>query len=213
MKKILPFFILLFLSFTSCIEIVEEITMHDDNSGNIYYHLETNGISRLLNNFSGLLDSSIENQIKEYVEELAIKMKGQKGIDSVKYKLDGNKDNFQLRFSFAKPENLNDAIYNLLGYEENIFSPKYIKVNNHNFQRKNFAPWIKKYLAKVEIDLPLMDIASMVTYKTIVHFPKKVKHFKGSNLEISDDRMKLTQRKKLTEVLENKTNVSIKSKQ
>jgi hypothetical protein len=213
MNKIIPFFFLLFLSLTSCIEIVEEITLHKDKSGNIKYRLETNQISSFLNSFSDFIDLPIENRLKTEVEKFALKIKHQEGIDSVKFNIDEKSGYSLLTLSFTNQDALNNAIYSILGYKKKMFSPKYIKITNHNFQRKNFSPWVKKYLEKEKVDIPGKELISMVTFKTIINYPVVVKKFKGKNLSLSTDRLKITQKNKLNDVFDNKTNVSIKSKQ
>jgi hypothetical protein len=213
MKRIFSVFFLFLLSLTSCIEIVEEITLYDNHSGNIKYRLETNQIASFLNNLTDLLDGSFENHLKGKTREFAGKIKSYEGIDSVKFNWDGKKNKNLLEFSFSSPGALNDAIYQLIGYKKNLFTPVYIKATSHAFQRKNFAPWVKKYLENEGIEIPAKDFMDLVTYKTIVHYPTEVKRFKGKNLKLTDNRKGLIQTNNLREVLENKTNVSIKSKQ
>ena len=211
MKKTLPVFFLLFLSLTSCIEIVEEITLHSDQSGKIKYRIKTNQIVSFLDNFSDLIDLSLEKQLKSEAEEFASKLKNQEGIDSITINLEGKLSDYFMGFSFASADDLNDAVYRVLGYKENIFSPKYLKITKHNFNRKNFSPWIKKYFEQEGIDLPSEDLLTMVYFKTIIYYPQEVKKHRGDNIELSGNRKKLSQKNSLIDVLENKTNVGIKS--
>ena len=213
MNKILPLFLLLFFLLSGCIEIIEEITLHNDNSGNIKYRIQTDQFGSIVNSLNDFIDVSIENQIKSKIEDFSFKLKNLEGIDSVKFNLNGKSDNSLLTFSFANPAVLNAAIYSMIGYKKNLFSPKYITITNHNFRRKNFSPWIKKYLNKENIEIPVRELISMVAYKTVIHYPVRVKKYKGKNLEITVDRMKITQRNRLRDVLDDKTNVSIKSRQ
>ncbi len=212
MKKILPVFFLLFLSLTSCIEIVEEITLHSDQSGKIKYRIKTNQIISFLDNFSDLIDLSLEKQLKSEAEEFASKLKNQEGIDSITINLKGKLSDYSMGFSFASADDLNDAVYRVLGYKENIFSPKYLKITKHNFNRKNFSPWIKKYFEQEGIDLPSGDLLTMVYFKTIISYPREVKNYRGDNIELSGNRKNLSQKNSLINVVENKTNVGIKSR-
>ena len=213
MKKILLFLLILSLGLTSCVEIVEEITLHNNKSGNIRYKLETNQLASFLNTFSEFIDGSIENQMKTQVAAFALNLKSQEGIDSVRFNMDGKSGNPFLEFSFTNPDALNNAIYKIFRYEKNMFSPKYIKLTNHNFQRKNFSPLVQKYLEKEKIELQAKDIVNIIAFKTIIHFPVEVNKYRGNNLEISDNRKSIIQKNKLSDVLENKTNVAIKSRQ
>jgi hypothetical protein len=212
MKRIFPVFIFLF-GFTSCIEIVEEITIFNNKSGNIKYRIETNQIASFLNKFTNLIDVTFENQLKEKTKALAGKINTYEGIDSVIYNWDGKKNKNLLEFSFTSADALNDAVYQLLGYKKSLFTPKYLKATDHKFQRKNFSPWVKKYLETEGIEIPIEEITNLVTYKTIVHYPKEVKKFSGKNLKLIDNRKQLVQTNNLKEVLENKTDVGIKSRQ
>jgi hypothetical protein len=213
MKKILLFILLFSLGLTSCVEIVEEITLHNNKSGNIKYKLETNQFASFLNTFSEFIDGSIENQMKSQVEAFALNLKSQEGIDSVRFNMAGTSGNTLLEFSFTNPDALNNAIYKIFRYEKNMFSPKYIKLTNYNFQRKNFAPLVQKYLEKEKIELQTRDIVNLIAFKTIIKYPVEIKKYRGDNLEISDNRKSIIQTNKLSDVLENKTNVAIKSRQ
>jgi hypothetical protein len=212
MKKILPVFFLLFLSLTSCIEIVEEITLHNDQSGKIMYCMKTNQIVSFLDNISDLLDISLENQLKSEAEKFASKIKKQEGIDSITINLEGELSDYSMEFCFASADDLNNAVYSVLGYKENIFSPKYLKITEHKFNRKNFSPWVKKYFEQEGIDLPSGGLLKMVYFKTIIYYPREVKKHRGDNIELSGNQKKLSQKNSLIDVLENKTNVSIKSR-
>jgi hypothetical protein len=210
MKKQFPFIILLLLGLTSCIEIVEEITIYSNNSGKIKYRLETNQITSLINNLTGLLDVSTENKVKEMAGKYAAELESYNGIDSVRFSWNEKKSRNILEFSFSGADELNDAIYQLFGYKKNIFSPKYLKTNQHVFIRKNFSPWIKKYLESENIEIPEDDFLEMITYKTIIHYPKEVKKFRGSNIRLMSNGKQLVQTNNVKEVLENKTDVSIR---
>jgi hypothetical protein len=212
MKKILPVFFLLFLSLTSCIEIVEEITLHSDQSGKIKYRMKTNQIVSFLDNFSDLIDISLEKQLKSEAEKFASKLKNQEGIDSITINLERKLSDYSMGFSFTSADDLNNAVYSVLGYKENIFSPKYLKITEHNFSRKNFSPWVKKYFAQEGIDLTSGDLLTMVYFKTIIYYPREVNNYRGDNIELSSNRKKLSQKNSLIDVLENKTNVAIKSR-
>jgi hypothetical protein len=213
MKKIfLVFLLLTILLATSCIEIVEEITIHNDQSGNIKYKIKTNQIVSFFDKFSDIIDISLEKQLKTEAEKFAAKISGLQGIDSVKIKLDGKISNFSMGFSFCSADDLNNAIYKVFGYKQNMFSPKYLNVKEHKFNRINFSPWVKRYFEQEGINFPEEDILSMVNFKTIVYYPQKIKKYNGDNLVLSDNGKILSQKNSLIDLLENKTNVSIKSR-
>ncbi len=213
MKKFFPVFLFLTLLFTtSCIEIVEEITLHSNQSGNIKYRIKTNQFVSLLDKFSDIIDISLEKQLKTEAEKFAVKIRNQQGIDSIKINLDGKISSFSMGFSFSSADNLNNAIYHIFGYKPNMFSPKYLKVTSHKMSRKNFSPWVKKYFEQEGIEIPEGEITNMIYFKTIVNYPQKIKKQRGENIVLSANGKILSQRNTFTDVFDNKTNVSIKSR-
>jgi hypothetical protein len=212
MKKIIPVVLIFTILFTGCIEIVEEITLHKNQSGNIRYRIKTNQLISFIDNFTNWIDLSFENQLKSEADKFASKIKKQEGIDSVKINLSGKFSDYNMGFSFSSADNLNNAFYEVFGYKPSIFSPKYLKVTEHHLSRKNFSPWVKKYFEQEGIELPTGELLNNVYFKTVIYFPKEIKKHRGDNISLSGDRKVLTQKNKLMNVIENKSNVSIKSK-
>ena len=210
MSKKFPVILLLCFGLTSCVEIVEEVTIYSNNSGNIKYRIETSQIASLINNLTGLLDVSSEKKVKEMARKYAVQLESYNGIDSVRFNWNEKKSQNILEFSFTGADELNDAIYQLFGYKKNIFSPKYLKTKQHVFVRKNFSPWVKKYFESEKIEIPKEDFLEMITYKTIIHYPKEVRRFKGSNIRLTNNGKQLVQINNLKEILENKADVGIR---
>lgn len=210
MSKKFPVILLLCFGLTSCVEIVEEVTIYSNNSGNIKYRIETSQIASLINNLTGLLDVSSEKKVKEMARKYAVQLESYNGIDSVRFNWNEKKSQNILEFSFTGADELNDAIYQLFGYKKNIFSPKYLKTKQHVFVRKNFSPWVKKYFESEKIEIPEEDFLEMITYKTIIHYPKEVRRFKGSNIRLTNNGKQLVQINNLKEILENKADVGIR---
>lgn len=212
MKKTVIILILSCVLLSGCIEIVEEITINKDQSGKVEYRIETNLMGSLINNLTDLMDINLENQMKSEVEKLSGKLRREKGITNVTINTKGNLTDYTFEFEFSSASDLNTAFYNLFGLKENLFSPKYLKLDNHHFKRMNFAPWIKKYLEKEGIELPQEELTAMVFYKTVIHFPREVIKFRGDGLQLINDRKTLFQKHSLSAILGNKADVGIKTR-
>jgi len=210
MKKTVWILILFTLLFSSCIEIVEEITINKDQSGKIGYRVETSRMISLLNNFTDLMDITIENQIKSEAERLANKIGREKGITNVKVNTKGDISNYSFEFDFATADDLNTAIYHLFGLKQNMFTPKYLKIGSHHFKRKNFAPWVKRYFEEEGIKLPEKELMSVVNFKTVVNLPGEINNFRGNGLQVSNSKKSVIQKHPFPDILEDKANVGIK---
>jgi len=207
MKKFIPLIIILSVTLTSCIEIIEEITLNKDQSGSISYSLETNELGYLLNNFTNLFDVSIENHLKDKFEELASGLKNKQGINNVDLSIDKRSGSYGLMCDFSNSKDFNSALYEIFGYKKNLFTPGYIKVSKHKFKRINFAPWVKKYFEKEDIQIPAEEVLEMITYKTIINLPDEVKSVKNKTTKLSNNRKTVTQSYKAIDIINNKANV------
>lgn len=211
MKKLFPIVVIL-LTFSSCIEIIEEIHINDNKSGSLSYRLESSQIGFLMNNLSKVFNATIEEQLQEKVKEIAILLKQQEGIYNVDITIDPNSMDYELYCEFADSKKLNTALYKVFGYKKTILTPSYIKVTNHKVKKINFSPMLKDYLEDEEIKIPSEYLSGLIYFKSSVYLPKKVKNAKGSQVEIIDDKNLVNQTFKLMDVIENKVNVGIKIK-
>lgn len=209
MKKLIPIVVIL-LFFTSCIEIRETIHINKDKSGSLSYKLESSQLGLLFNNLSGLINKAYEDLLKEKIEELAILLKQKEGINHVEYKIDPRTMDYELTCEFSDTKKLNAALYEVFGYKKTIFSPSYIKASSHVVKKMNFSPMLKKYLEEEEIEIPSEYISDVIFFKSIVHLPEKVKKASGTNIEISNEQNIISQKFKLTDVIDDKVNVGVK---
>ena len=207
MKKFIPLLIILSVSLTSCIEIIEEINVNKDQSGSILYRLETSELGSLLNNFTNLFDVSIENLLKDKIEELASKLKNKHGIKNVNFSIDERSGSYNLMCDFSNSKDFNSALFEVFGYKKNLFTPGYLKVSKHKFKRINFAPWVKKYFEEEDIKIPAEEVLDMITYKTIINLPYEVKSVKNKTAKLSNNRKTVTQSYKAIDIINNKVNV------
>lgn len=210
MRKIFLLILVLSFTLTSCIEIVEEITVNSDQSGSISYKLETEGMGSFFSNISGLFNSDLENQMKEQVMEFARKLEGMKGISNLEYIAGARKAEFELRADFNNTKNLNKALYQAFGYKKKAFSPGYINVSKHKFKRNNIAPYLKAYLEDQEFQMPGEQMLEFVKFRTIVKLPTKVKSYKPSGPHIVEDRQTLSISYPIDDIINNKTSMKFK---
>lgn len=211
MKKIIPIVVIL-LTFSSCIEIVEEIHINDDKSGTLSYRLESSQIGFLLNKLSGVFDATIEDQLQEKIKEFAFLLKQQEGINKVEFTIDPVSIDYELYCEFSDSKKLNTAMYRVFGYKKTILTPSYIKVSNHKVKKRNFSPMLKDYLENEGIEIPSEYLSGLIYFNSSVYLPRKVKSATGKQVEIITDKNLVNQTFKLTDVIENKVNVGVKIK-
>ncbi|MCD4729141.1 MAG: hypothetical protein K8R74_00970 [Bacteroidales bacterium] len=209
MKKIIPIVVII-LSLTSCIEIREEIHINKDKSGSLSYKLESSQLGVLFKKLSGLIDITIEDQLKEKTEELAFLLKQKDGISHVEFNIDNKTMDYELKCDFSDTKKLNEALYDVFGYKKTFFSPSYLKVSTHAVKKINFSPMLKKYLEDEGIEIPSEYLSEVIFFKSTIHLPKKVKNAKGSQMKIINEKNMVNQKFRLSDVIENKVNVGIK---
>ena len=178
-KKYLLLFSLIMTSLflSSCIDLVEEISINDDLSGHYEIRLETAG----LGGFGQLLRKGndfdfAEADIKK-LDRTLNKLKKQEGISHV-YKIVNPKDlKFYISFDFANEKALNNAIYSLANIKSNIFIKKFLKVKSNKIVRPNLNPYIQKIIKDKDLmaKLPSEDLLSYVNYICIINAPKEIK--------------------------------------
>ncbi|MEZ5197085.1 MAG: hypothetical protein R2764_11955 [Bacteroidales bacterium] len=207
MNKILPIFIVIALTLTSCIEIIEEITINKDQSGSISYRLETGELSSILSNFAGFFENDFEKQMKEKVNEFARKLKGVEGISNLKYSANPRTGEFELKADFDNAKALNKALYQAFGYEKKTFSPGYLKISRHKFKRNNISPYIKQYLEREEFQMSSEHLLGMISFRTSVILPNKAKGYKPGNAKSSDGGKKISVTYPAEDIINNTTSM------
>lgn len=207
MKKIIPFLLILSFALTGCIEIVEKITIHSDQSGSISYRMESGDLGSLLSNFSGFFENDFEKQIKEKVNEYADKFKGLEGITNVNYTVNPKTGEFELIADFENTKALNKALYQAFGYKKKTFAPGYIKISKHKFKRNNISPYIKAYLEKEEFQMPSKQLLDFVTFRTTIELPEKAKNYKPTRAIVNNNGKTVSITYPVADILNNKTSL------
>ena len=212
MRKFVPiiFFALLFL--TSCIEIVEEITVNPNRSGTISYSIKSDRLTSLFSSMPGMFDqSTLKEKLSERFEEFAKRFKDHKGIKNVKFVIGDNITDASLSFDFSSTKELNVALYEIAGSKKSFFAPSYLKISKHKLKKFNIAPYLKKKLKEQDIILP-EEFMNMIEFKSVYNMPKSIKSAQGESVIMTENKKSATQKLEFKEVYENKVSTSVKIK-
>jgi len=170
MKKlpIIALFILSF-SFTSCIELVEEIRVLPDLSGDYHLYLKHNGLGLLLNFLPEKLQTGeLEKQIQE--------LEKQKGISQFSYALNPRMGKFSVSFHFSNARNLTRAFYNSFGAPHYFFSKPFLRVTENNIVRPNMSAYLIRFLeeSNLKSQIPSEKLLDYVSYRYRVVCHKEI---------------------------------------
>jgi hypothetical protein len=91
-----------------------------------------------------------------------------------------------------------------------VFSPDFMKMSRHRLERKNFVPMLHRYLEQKSIDSTYLEFAELISFKTIIEMPGKLKKANGDNCRISADGGSVIQAHKIAGILENSADLGIK---
>ena len=212
MKKI---FLLIFLSiflFSGCIEIVEEITINPDRSGTVSFNMDLGTWGGLAINMGDkYMQSSMLNQIKNLPEKVAGILKEVNGLSNIK-PITNKKGLYSISFDFKNFKQLNAAIYKLFDVKKKFFEPNYLRLTKNKLMKKNYAPALRLIVNKYQDQLKDKSILKIVSYKSVLHFPKEVKNFSNKNYILSSDKKSLEFKCTLDDLLLEKINIGSKVK-
>ena len=198
----------IFLS--GCIEIVESIKVNEDTSGTIQYRVMSSETGALLGSFSGLINNSIEDQLRSEASKLVFILKQQEGISNVKYELKNLNGEFYVRFDFASSEQFNKALYQMGGYKKTCLSPGYLKVKKHKVKKRNFTPWLHTYLKKEKIEILDSFLPEMLYFTSIIELPAVIRKVKPENMSVTDNNTIVQQRLSFDEILNDNESTGLK---
>jgi hypothetical protein len=184
MKYLFSFFAIgLLFSFTSCIEIIDDLAINDDGSGTFKYTVNLSSSKVKLNSYLALdsLDGKRVpslDEIKGYVDDVITSLKGQEGISNLTIESNYTDFIFKLNLDFNSVENLQAAIKAVA--QENS-KKRYLEELNHNWldhTDKSLSRSIPKM--NIERANKLSDEETKLlkegTYTSITRFSKEVDH-------------------------------------
>lgn len=198
------------LFFTSCIDLIEEVTINNDLSGTYEMRLETSGLGGMMSQMGGAADIP---QMKEMDVKLN-QLRQQAGISNVQRNIRPKEMKFNISFDFENEAALNAAMYELAEIKPNIFVKKFLKVRNHKVVRPNLSPYLEKLIEQQDFksQIPSEDMLNYVNYKFIVNTPNKVKRAISDKATISSDRKTVIASYSFKELLVDNENVYLKVK-
>lgn len=199
--------IIIAFSFSSCIDLIEEVTVNNDLSGHYEMRLETGGLSGLMD-LGGQQDIP---QIRELNEKISL-LRSQPGISNVDKSFRSGQLQFNISFDFEDEASLNNAIYQLAGIESSMFVKKFLKIKKNKVVRPNLNPYLKKFIDDQELleQLPSTDLLQYVNYKFIVKTPKKVKSLSGDKAMLQSNKQTVISSYSFKELILDKKNVYLK---
>ncbi len=162
--------IFLSFSFSSCIELVEEIKINPDLSGTYHIYIKHNGLEFLFNAFSPNLNL-------EKLERVLKRFEKQKGISDLTSNINPSKGKFSVQFDFSDAKSLTQAFYTTLGAEKQFYNKSFLKVNNSRIKRPNLTPYLIKYAENNELldGLPSEKMLDYINYRYRIISSKSIK--------------------------------------
>lgn len=189
MKYLFSFFAIgLLFSFTSCIEIIDDLSINEDGSGTFKYTVNISSSKVKLNSYLALdsLDGKRVpslDEIKGYVDDVIVSLKNQEGISNLTIESNYSDFIFKLKLDFNSVENLQAAIKAVA--QENS-KKRYLEELNHN--------WLNYADGSLARSIPKMNIERAKnlspdekkllkegSYTSITRFAKEVDHCDNSN--------------------------------
>jgi hypothetical protein len=189
MKYLFSFFAIgLLFSFTSCIEIIDDLAINEDGTGTFKYTVNISSSKVKLNSYLALdsLDGKRVpslDEIKGYVDEVVLSLKKQEGISNLTIESNYTDFIFKLKLNFNSVENLQSAIKAVA--KENS-KKRYLEALNHtwlNYTKESLARSIPKMNIERAKSLSAEEIKLLKegTYTSITRFANDVARFDNTN--------------------------------
>jgi hypothetical protein len=212
MKKVILILLPLLLCFSSCVDIVEEITINPDQSGKVSFYMDLGSLGGMAMNLGEkYVQGSLIKQIKGLPETVATMLNGVEGLGNIKAVTNKN-GLYSVSFDFKNPKQLNAAIYKLFDVKKHFFEPDYIRINKRKMNKKNYAPVLRHFVNKYKDQLTDNSILKLITYKTIFHLPSEVRKFSNKRSTLSGDKKTLEFKCNLDDLLNTNVNIGNKVK-
>ncbi len=213
-KNIFKFFLLstIFL-FTSCFEVVEEISLNDNGSGNISM---TINLSRSKTKVSSImLMDSINGykvpkrpEIQKHIQKIVSELKHINGVKNVKYSTDFNDYIFNISCDFANVNVLNKVVLHFTARSQ-ANAVTNTKQFSYNKNTKTFVRTYKYNLSREMQKVSKKDRAVLknASITTIYRFQSPIAISKNKAARISKNRKAIMLRVGVQEMINNKTNI------
>lgn len=205
---------ILFLTFSSCFEVIEEVDLNSDGSGSITFTLNMSQSKSKLASIM-LLDSvngvkvpsrkDIQNGINDVVEEL----KKAKGISNIKKTEDYENFIFSVKCDFKDIENINNIVEESLSRQKNktTFSSFFFDTSKGTFKRNyKYSPELKRQYNKLKEENK--KVFQDASYTVIYRFDKEVSSQSNTEAKISKSKKAIMHRVKALDIINGNGNFS-----
>ena len=210
-KYFLLFILASSLVLQSCIEIVEEVIVNDDQSGSISLSVSTRTNNPLFALISQYADMSFMDNIKANTEQIAFILKNQEGIENVQLKEKKWSAGLELSFDFENDKKLNNALYATTGMQKTFFQPNIYKIRRNKFVRKNTTGWIQRLIEQEKENIPDEAVFDLIELKSVYQIPVPAKSiYTKCKISTSNNNQTFTTSNYLSEILNEKINTRIK---
>jgi hypothetical protein len=206
------FLFLLFISFTGCFDLVEEVTLHSDGSGSFLFEANlSQSKTRLktlmtLDSIDGLKIPSTD-QLNKEMDKAKMTLTGSEGISHFKETRNFDDFIFSARFEFRNVAYLNAALAHLFkAFNPGVPAPE----NSYLFSDKTFTRK-NEYSGKQEIkkiprkELLLLENASLTC---IYRFDQPVQGFSNQDAKLSKNGKALLLKLQIPDLLNGKKTVA-----
>jgi len=192
-------------SLTSCIDLIEEVTVNKNLSGHYELRLEASSFGSMMN---GQIDLPGMRNLNEKVNLLKL----QEGISNVRKNIQPKNMQFKITFDFKNEKALNKAMYQLAEIEPNMFVKKFLKIKKHKIIRPNLSPYLQKLIEDQNLldQIPSTDLLSYINYKFIVNTPSDIRGVKGNNTMVQSNNKTVITSISFKDLIVNKENVYLK---
>lgn len=196
--------IIFILSFTSCIELVEEITVNEKKDGSVKLSVNFGELSFLTGMLNSYFSGEEMKAISSQPSKCAASINSCTGIENVQSKdFDPSSLAPELSFDFTNGKNLNQAYYKLLMAEKKWFHPDLFKVKKNKIKRRNIGGIISKLIKNHEGSF--VGALHYIDLKTVVNLPSEAKQIKGSNFTTQKNGKQITFKTNMNDLVKGNT--------
>jgi hypothetical protein len=217
MKKITYLFLLIILiSFTSCFEIIEQVFVKPDGSGNLQLVLNLSKSKTKINSFIKMKTVNghkipSEQEIKNKIADIEKTTARTAGISNVKTSMDFDNYIVSISCNFAKITQLNTVVKNIVEKENN--KSKYIEksyeydVANNIFARLNKVSVKKDYNKMTNAD---KEVFATANYTAIYKFENTVGTVSNKDAKISPSKKAVMLQQNVLDIITEKKSIENK---
>lgn len=197
MKKFILFFLVVIgFTFTSCIEIIDDLSFNADGSGSLKYSVNLSSSKSKINSLLALdsIDGKkvpTKDEIAQKIEEFKQKLMKQEGISNVEIESDFSNYLFKLKCDFANTTKLQNALKNV--------ASTFMDNKNTEELKHNWIQWEGKQLSRSIPEITLQEsrkikvedqeLLKKGTYTSITRFQTEIEKFDNPKAVLAKNKM------------------------